>query len=116
LCTSDQNWKYTSGEEGSQWIYEQLKDKDYRILKFSGDQDASVPTKGTLDWINALNWDVTDPWRAWSVNGQVGGYFETRNKGKFTFSSVHGAGHMVPQDQPDRAHHLITNFLQNKKI
>jgi len=36
---------------GSLWIYKKLKNK-YRILKFSGDVDAVVPTLGSMRWIS----------------------------------------------------------------
>ena len=113
LCTSAPTWNYTMQFEGSQWIWEKLKG-EYRFLKYSGDQDASVPTLGTLGWIEALNWDVTDAWRTWMQDGQVAGYVEVRDG--LTFASVHGAGHMVPQDQRERAHYLINNWLQDKKL
>jgi hypothetical protein len=70
------------------------------MLKYSGDTDGSVPTYGTLQWINELAWTVTDAWRPYFIiddggNQQVAGYTETR-EGGFTFASVHGAGHMAP--------------------
>ena len=70
------------------------------MLKYSGDTDGSVPTLGTLKWINKLNWTVIDPWRPYYVIGdnghqKVAGYVEVRDGG-FTFASIHGAGHMAP--------------------
>jgi len=70
-----------------------LKDK-YRILKYSGDNDGAVPTLGSMRWIEALNWKITSNWTTWDVEDYSGGYYEER--GKFTFMTVHGAGHMVP--------------------
>jgi len=32
------------------------------------------------------------------------------------FSLVHGAGHMVPQDQPARAYKLVMDWILNKPI
>ena len=95
---------YTILTEGSQWVYERLADPTqttakYRILKFTGDIDGSVPTWGTLGWINALNWPVTQEYSQFKLDdGTVGGFFQTYDvSGGFTFASVHKAGHMVPQ-------------------
>ena len=113
LCTSAPTWNYTMDFKGSQWIWEELKG-EIRMLKYSGDQDASVPTYGTLGWINALDWKVEDQWRAYMQDKQVAGYVEVRDG--LTFASVHGAGHMVPQDQRERAHYLINQWLKDEKL
>lgn len=41
---------------------------------------------------------------------QVGGYYESF-EGDLTLITVHGAGHMVPQDQRERAYHILFNWL-----
>jgi serine carboxypeptidase-like clade 1 len=55
-----------------------------------------VSTYATKAWIEEANWDITTDWKQYFVSGQVGGYVETRNNGKFTFATIHGAGHMAP--------------------
>lgn len=57
---------YTSAEKGSVDAWVSLKGK-YRLMKYSGDADGSVPTQGTLEWIKALDWTVTAPWRPYYV-------------------------------------------------
>jgi carboxypeptidase C (cathepsin A) len=104
---------YTMFAKGSQWIWEELKGK-YRMLKFSGDIDACVPTTGSLGWINALGWDVKEAWRQYQVDGQVGGWIQEFDG--LTFATVNGAGHMVPEDKPEAAMHLIFNWLNNTPI
>jgi len=88
-------------------VWEQDKGK-YRMLKFSGDKDGSVPTIGTTNWINAMvegtNRTTVAEWAPWYHrevgtgynNTQVGGYLWQLDG--MDFSTVHGAGHMVPQD------------------
>ena len=50
-------------------------------------------------------------WRSWSdAAGQVGGR-RVDYVGGLTFSTVRGAGHMVPYDQPQRAQELLRMFL-----
>lgn len=104
---------YTMFAKASQWIWEELKGK-YRMLKFSGDIDACVPTTGSLGWINALGWDVKEPWRQYQVAGQVGGWIQEFDG--LTFATVNGAGHMVPEDKPEAAMHLIFNWLNQTPI
>ena len=65
-CMQNPAWNYTMFEKGSQWIWEDLKGK-YRMLKFSGDIDACVPTDGSLGWIRALGRQVIKPWRQYQV-------------------------------------------------
>lgn len=111
LCTNSIG--YDSGLKGSQWIYEALRGK-YRILFYSGDTDGAVPTYGTLQWMNELNWNITEEWRPYTVDGQVGGYLEARDG--MTLGTVHGAGHMAPQWRRSQTYHLIFNWLKNRPI
>lgn len=87
---------YTENEIGSHAIYLKLKGK-YRVLHYSGDTDNAVPTYGTQRWIHAQGWKPIKggDWRPWFVNDQVAGY-TTNYDGDFTFTTVHGVGHMVP--------------------
>ena len=113
MCKDD--IKYTKNREGSIGIYTALKGK-YKILKFSGDTDGAVPTFGTQQWINKLDWKVKDAWKVFMIDGQVGGYVETREDGKFVYATIHGAGHMAPQWRRPQTYHVIFNFIQGKPI
>lgn len=112
LCTN--SILYTESPKGSQWVYEKLKGL-YRVLKYSGDTDGAVPTFGSLQWINELNWEIKEQWRSYSLDGQVAGYIEVRD-GNFTFGTVHGAGHMAPQFKRPETYHLIFNWLKQVAI
>ena len=108
------NIDYTEQEKGSQYVWEQLKN-EIRMLKYSGDKDGVVPAQGSIGWINALNRTEIAAWRAWNdAAGQVGGYYWQLDG--LDFSTVHGAGHMVPQDEPQRAYQLIFNWLAGGPI
>lgn len=87
----------------------------YRMLHYSGDIDGAVPTLGTYNWIQSLNWDVVTEWYPYLVQGQVAGYLESYNNDALTFATVHGAGHMVPQDKREQAYYLIFNWLKGNK-
>jgi carboxypeptidase C (cathepsin A) len=114
LCTTKISIEYKRGTEGSQWVYEALQGK-YRMLHYSGDTDGAVPTLGTQNWIATLGWDVTESWRAYFVDSQVGGYLESY-EGNFTFATVHGAGHMAPQFKRPETYHLIFNWVNQTAI
>lgn len=116
MCAPGGNaqFNYTMSERGSQWIWEDLYGQ-YRMLKFSGDMDAAVPTIGSINWINAMqkNWgkSPTEEWRPWYYSDQVGGYVEEWEG--MTFVTVQAAGHMVPQDQRERAHYMMNTWVRN---
>lgn len=84
------------------------------MLKFSGDQDAAVPTIGSINWINNMqkNWGKTptEVYRPWFQDGQVAGYVEEWEG--MTFVTVQAAGHMVPQDQRERAHYMMNTWVR----
>lgn len=112
LCTNDIS--YTRGSKGSQWVYEALHGK-YRMLHYSGDVDGAVSTIGTQGWIDSLNWESVDSWRPYMYGGQVAGYVETYVD-DFTFATVHGSGHMVPQDKRAEAHYMIYSWLNKTDL
>lgn len=68
LCTESINIEYQRDPNGSQWIYEALAGK-YHMLHYSGDTDGAVPTLGTENWIASLNWEVSENWRPYYVDG-----------------------------------------------
>lgn len=79
LCNMEVNRDYQHDANGSFPMYPKLKEAGIRILKYSGDTDGAVPTWGTRQWINALDWEVKEAWRPWFVKDklagdQVGGY------------------------------------------
>lgn len=76
----------------------------------SGDTDGRVPVTSSRYAITTMNLPVTTPWRPWYSNKQVGGYV-VGYKGA-VFTTIRGAGHMVPSYQPERALTVISSFLQ----
>jgi serine carboxypeptidase-like clade 1 len=121
LCRNDEDddFYYESSKQASQWIYEALKGK-YRILKYSGDTDAAVPTTGTLWWIDELKLEILEDWRPYFVatdsgmGKSMGGYIREYNG--LTLGTVHGAGHMAPQFKPKETYHLLFNWLFQRPV
>jgi len=85
--------------------------KAYKVLVYSGDVDACVPYNGSEEWTRQLGFAVSDAWRPWLVNQQVAGYVTVYAANSFTFLTVKGAGHMVPQYQPEAALNMITRWI-----
>jgi len=107
-CAGSETIGYLMDRKATKWIWEELKGK-YRMLKYSGDVDAVVPTSGTLNWIHSLDRDTVKEWKQYQVDGVVGGW--TQEFDGLTFATINGAGHMVPGDKPAIMSHLFTNFM-----
>lgn len=113
MCSVDgkSTFDYTMDAKASQWAYEALFQTPIRMMHYTGDKDGSVPTIGTERWINAMNRPVFKPWQEFTLaDNQTAGYFQ-EFMDDFTLITVHGAGHMVPQDQRERAYHILFNWL-----
>ncbi len=91
---------------------------ELRILVYSGDDDSVCGTIGTQRWIYDLGFPVTKDWTTWYVDGQTAGYitkFKTpfSKDSRFSFVTVHGAGHEVPTYTPKEALELFEMYLSN---
>lgn len=91
---------------------------DMRILVYSGDDDSVCGTIGTQRWIYDLGFPLVEDWTTWYLDGQTAGYiskFKTPFSGKsrFSFMTVHGAGHEVPTYKPKEALDLFEKYLSN---
>ncbi|KAL9190978.1 hypothetical protein ACHAXT_000684 [Thalassiosira profunda] len=92
-------------------------DLHLNMLVFSGDNDSVCSTSSTQAWI----YDLADPipgqdWREWNVEGQTAGFvtrFDLGDKtnSKFTFATIHGAGHEAAAYRPVEALQLFKMYL-----
>merc|ERR1711871_670883 len=100
-------------------LYSELINK-YQILIYSGDTDGCVPYVGSEAWTAGLNFTVVEGWHAWRAkpdsdhNIHKAGYAITYDR--FQFITVNGAGHMVPEYQPDFALGMFTKFLADENF
>eukprot|EP00054_Salpingoeca_dolichothecata_P015795 m.91549 g.91549 ORF g.91549 m.91549 type:complete len:465 (-) comp21661_c0_seq1:64-1458(-) len=104
-------------------LYKELANK-YRILIYSGSVDGCVPFVGSEEWTRSLGFKISKDWHPWHTEstGTVkstirGGYainYVTDSGLPFSFITVAGAGHLVPQHKPHAAYDMVTKFLQNE--
>lgn len=113
MCTD--RIDYDSGEKASYWIYPILKKNNIRMMHFSGNADGAVPTQGTRDWIDSLEWPKSRPYAPFYIeNKQVGGFVQEYEG--ITFASIQGIGHMAAQWSPVATRHALMQFIKNKPI
>lgn len=112
FVTYNHNWKYFAPD-----IYRQMVNQ-YRILIYYGDTDLALNYIHGQYGVEAIGAAVvpTGRWQPWEIvakdGPQIGGYTTTfATTGGLHFTTVKGAGHMVPQWKPQAAHTLIKDFL-----
>ena len=111
----DGNWdKYKSTQTDLTPYYKEWV-KKYRILIYFGDTDAGVPYNGGEEWTMNLGYPVAESWRAWTPTpSTMGGYVQIYETGtNFSYLTIRGAGHMVPQYRPFQALSMYDIFLKN---
>eukprot|EP01117_Protostelium_nocturnum_P012922 TRINITY_DN4783_c0_g2_i2.p1 TRINITY_DN4783_c0_g2~~TRINITY_DN4783_c0_g2_i2.p1 ORF type:complete len:471 (+),score=127.14 TRINITY_DN4783_c0_g2_i2:3-1415(+) len=113
-CSPIINYNYTDLLTSVIPLYQKFFDAKLKVLVYSGDVDAIVPVTGSRAWISTLKQPIVRPWTAWTLNGQTGG-FVTKYQ-DMLFATVRGAGHMVPETQPERALALFSRFLKTGDV
>jgi len=111
ICTSNLN--YDANTDSLLPIYPTLI-KRYRTLIYNGDVDACVPYVGDQKWTSGLGFEVDQSWHQWLVDSQVAGYATSYKTNGFTFVTVKGSGHMVPEFRPEQAFDMFSRFLNNQ--
>ena len=86
------------------------------MLIYNGDADGCVPYPDNEEWTAGMGYPTLHHWHPWSVDGQVAGYSTVYTENNFSFVTVKGAGHMVPQTQPAAALYLFTAFLNGQTL
>ncbi|TGZ68626.1 hypothetical protein CRM22_004157 [Opisthorchis felineus] len=88
-------------------------------LLYAGDVDTACNYLGILWFVDDLGLKMHKPLKQWLYldrdgTRQVGGVQKTLylNETPLWYVTVRGSGHMVPQDKPIPAYHLITQFIQ----
>ena len=105
------------------YVADMLNDdaQDIRVLIYAGDVDFVCNWIGNKAWTVALDWQSKEAFSAaedheWysssSSSAEAAGMAKSADG--FTFLQVYGAGHMVPQDQPEAALAMLNAFTSGK--
>lgn len=113
LCTGKVRYVHDSGSMIP--YHKKLTSKGYRALVYSGDHDMCVPFTGTEAWTRSVGYKIIDPWRPWLINNQIAG-FTQGYANNFTFLTVKGSGHTVPEYKPHEAFHFYQHFINGLPI
>ena len=99
------------------FYYKVALDTNVRTMVYNGDADPSVNSFNAQNWTSHLGLKELESWRPWTLDScqRMGGYVTTY-EGDFSFVTIRGAGHMVPEYKPPHALTMITNFVQNEKF
>eukprot|EP01083_Nonionella_stella_P059754 156426_1 len=110
--------KYHSTQTDESEYYKEWA-KKYRILIYYGDVDAGVPYTGGEEWTTNLGYPTVEAWRPWTLDGKesMAGYVQIFDAegNNFTYVTVRGAGHMVPQYKPEQALKMYSVFMQQQE-
>ncbi|KAL1892602.1 hypothetical protein Sste5346_006887 [Sporothrix stenoceras] len=99
------------------------------FLVYQGNLDLACNTAGNLKWANNMPWKGQPEFNGkslepWYYEGKEAGKFkevyiktgDTSARTRFSFLTVDGSGHMVPQDQPGPALQMLTQWLKGGKF
>jgi len=119
VCTANISYTKTMTDERAVVYPTLLEAAHLRVLIFNGEADACVPWADNEAWTLSMNYTIAAPWRAWMWDpDNVGGYItqftvDGGANATFAFTTVRGAGHMVPQYQPQAAWSMANRFINN---
>ncbi|KAL3522228.1 hypothetical protein ACH5RR_015062 [Cinchona calisaya] len=93
-------------------IYKKLIAAGLRIWVYSGDTDGRVPVLSTRYCLSSLGLRITEAWRPWYHQKQVGGWLQEYEG--LTFATFRGAGHAVPIFKPSESLAFFSAFLSGE--
>jgi cathepsin A (carboxypeptidase C) len=79
-----------------------------------GDADFICNWLGNKAWAEELEWSGRDSFAKAPMKPLSGEAGFVKSSGNFTFAQIHGAGHMVPYDQPDASLSMLNEWLSGK--
>ena len=116
--------KYTSNRENlPRDTYPELVEYLKTTIIYNGDFDACVPYTDNQDWTSNMNFEVVSSWHPWTYAAsdeghmQVGGYAtrykSPKNGNDFSFVTIKGGRHEVPETAPEQAFELLGRLVNN---
>jgi len=99
------------------FYYNLAMNTNIRTMVYNGDTDPSINSFNAQNWTSYIGLNEEQSWRPWTLDScqRMGGYITTY-EGDFSFVTIRGAGHMVPEYKAPQALTMIRNFIQNTKF
>jgi carboxypeptidase C (cathepsin A) len=136
VCGSQPGWSYKSTRPNLPRDTYPFLVQNTHVLIFNGDWDACVPHTDGYAWTTGMNLPVSNPWHAWTYTSASGAVNQTAGyavqfdvsaarssrgsnsnnsgKGKFTFTTVRGGRHEVPESAPQQALEMLTRLINGE--
>ena len=97
------------------------------MIIYNGDWDACVPWTDNQAWTSAMGFPIESPWHAWEyelttegqTSKQVGGYstvYSGPGAYNFTFITIRGGRHEVPETAPDKALEMLNRLIDGREF
>lgn len=121
VCNTARGWSYRSTRTNlARDTYPFLISK-IRVVIYNGDFDACVPWTDNLAWTKGMGFNPTHSWHPWTYttkNGaQIGGYANHYgDNNDFTFTTIRGGRHEVPETAPEAAFEMLHRLLSGKRF
>eukprot|EP00039_Didymoeca_costata_P018723 m.334701 g.334701 ORF g.334701 m.334701 type:complete len:473 (+) comp17413_c0_seq1:23-1441(+) len=124
-CGTEPGWSYDRQRPNLPRDTYPLLVNNMRVVIYNGDWDACVPYTDNEAWTSGMGYPIETDWHPWQYNLtfegttslQVGGYstvYKTPSGNPFTFITVRGGRHEVPETAPDRALALLQKLINNE--
>jgi len=111
---------YTLTEPNVLPIYDYARSKTpLRVLVYNGDTDPGINSMVTqakyTAYFDSLNVTESEAWRPWTTDGKqrMGGYVISY-PGDFSYLTIRGSGHMVPEYKPDVTLAFLSAFVRGE--
>lgn len=86
--------------------------KNIKVTIYNGDWDACVPYTDNEAWTEGMGYPVKSAWHPWTYNnGQVGGYATEYTANNFSFVTIRGGRHEIPETAPVKAYEMARKVL-----
>ena len=85
-----------------------------QIIIYNGDLDMQCDFLGCQRFVDSFGYILKDEYQPWYVGERLGGF--VKRYAGITFTTVRGAGHMVPTDKPEAALEVIKELIGIGKL
>jgi len=124
VCNMDVNEHYAREYPDMQSQYKKImQTPNFRVLIYNGDTDMACNFLGDEWFVDMYMTSYMDAYRSrqpWYVEGQVAGFHkiltQPQTKSSLHYTTIRGAGHMVPQWAPKKAFVMYNKFIKNEEF